>query len=233
MASGQDTARFGLGQRMEANPWHGLFDGPYQAWPPYYEFVVSNVVYGAMEDAWKELEGRLAAYRLVVPGTPTFICQPEVCTAHCCHAFSVNMGEGEAARMTRETGMQMVEFVELDDGEPVTLPMAQPYLLARAEGQCRFLGEDLGCTVYPGRPNACRLYPHFVVFWDAEERRPLFAGKPEFAGAVEAVLAGNANSPLPLLLGHSECPGFTGPPLEESAWKSLLAETYHLQFDVL
>lgn len=186
-----------------------------------------------MNEAWGELEERLAAYRLVLPGTPSFVCQPNVCTAHCCHAFSVNMGDAEAARMTRETGMQMVQFVELDDGEPVTLPMAQPYLLARQEGHCRFLGEDLGCTVYTGRPNACRLYPHFVVFWDAVARRPLFAGKPEFAAAVEATLAGEETSPLPLLLGHSECPGFTGPPLGEPEWRALFGETYHLQFAVL
>lgn len=193
----------------------------------------SNAVYRAMETAWSELEGRLAAYRLVVPGNPSFICQPEACTAHCCHAFSVNMGEAEAARMTRETGMQMVDFVELDDGVPVTLPMAQPYLLARSEGQCRFLGGDLGCTVYAGRPNACRLYPHFVVFWDPAARKPIFGARPGFADAVKAALAGDVPGPIPLLLGHSECPGFTGPPLQESTWKSLLLETYQLQFEEL
>jgi len=193
----------------------------------------SQAVYGAMQRAWAELSERLAAYRLVVPGSPSFICQPETCTAHCCHAFSVNLGEREAERMTRETGMHMVQFLELDDGVPVTLPMAQPYLLARSEGQCRFLGEELGCTVYSGRPNACRLYPHFVVFWDAVARRPLFASQPGFEQAIDSVLAGDESTPLPLLLGHSECPGFTGPPIEEDAWRALLRETFQLQFNEL
>ena len=233
MASGQDTARFRLGQRIGARSGEGFVDGPYRRGPTYYGFVGSNAVHEAMKAAWGELQERLAAYRLVVPGGPSFICQPDVCTAHCCHAFSVNMGEAEAARMTRETGMQMVEFVELDDGAPITLPMLQPYLLARDEGHCRFLGGDLGCTVYSGRPNACRLYPHFVVFWDAVERKPLFGGRPEFAGAIGAVLRGEIVAPLPLLLGHSECPGFTGPPIQESAWKALLLETYQLQFEEL
>ncbi len=187
-------------------------------------------VYAAMGAAWQALEERLAAYQLVLPGSPAFICQPLVCTAHCCHAFSVNMGDAEAERMTRETGMQLVQFVELDDGEPITLPMAQPYLLARSEGQCRFLGAELGCSVYHGRPNACRLYPHFVVFWDADEKRPIYGHQPGSGEAVAAVLRGEAAAPLPLLLGHSECPGFTGPVLDGAAWRELLVETYHLQF---
>lgn len=188
-------------------------------------------LYTAMEAAWSQLSERLAAYRLVLPGSPSFICQPEACTAHCCHAFSVNLGEREAERFSRETGRQLVEFVELDDGKPVTLPLAQPYLLARREGQCRFLGDHLGCTVYAGRPNACRLYPHFVVFWDEAERRPLFAPRGDVGRSVTSVLEGDVAAPLPLLLGHSECPGFTGPPLGEAAWRALLRETYQLQFE--
>jgi Fe-S-cluster containining protein len=187
----------------------------------------------AMREAWLELEGRLAAYRLVLPGSPAFICQPQTCTAHCCHAFSVSLGEGESARMTRETGMQMVEFVELEEGQPITLPLAQPYLLAREGGHCRFLSGDLGCEAYPGRPNACRLYPHFVVFWDSEERKPLFGVHPDAEHAVERALQGEVPHPLPLLLGHTECPGFTGPPLPEAVWRALLAETYHMQIEAV
>lgn len=184
-----------------------------------------------MEDAWAQLEGRLAAYRLVLPGSLSFICQPDVCTAHCCHAFSVNLGEREAERFSHETGRQLVEFVELDEGSPLTLPLAQPYLLARQGGHCQFLGEELGCTVYTGRPNACRLYPHFVVFWDERQHRPLFTPTAGGEAAVRTVLEGGVGAPLPLLLGHSECPGFTGPPLGETAWRELLRETYQLQFE--
>ena len=186
-----------------------------------------------MEGAWQRLEPRLAAYRLLVPGSPAFICQPEACTAHCCHAFSVNLGEREVDRMSRATGMQMVEFLELDEGEPITLPMAQPYLLARRDGRCRFLGEGLGCDVYAGRPNACRLYPHFVVFWDEAAQRPLFGGGEDLGASVERVVAGELGEPLPLLLGHSECPGFTGPPIAERDWRELLQHTYQLQFEAV
>jgi Fe-S-cluster containining protein len=127
----------------------------------------------------------------------------------------------------------MVEFVELDDGVPITLPMAQPYLLARREGKCQFLGAELGCTAYSGRPNACRLYPHFVVFWDEAGRRPMFGEHEGLEGAVAEAVAGRQGEPLPLLLGHSECPGFTGPPIGEDAWREILRTTYQLQFAIV
>lgn len=183
-----------------------------------------------MAAAWEQVRDRFGAYSLILPGSPAFICQPDACGAHCCHAFSVNLGEAEAARMARVTGMRRIDFLELDDSEPIVLPLAQPFLLARREGRCQFLGADLGCTVYAGRPNACRLYPHFVVFVDRERGRVRAPSPPDGRASIESALAGIASNPVPLLLGHVECPGFTGAPLPESHWQALLSDTYQLQY---
>lgn len=198
---------------------------------PYDDEVTLQGSLEGVATAWERVRQRFGAYSLVMPGSPSFICQPTVCTAHCCHAFSVSMGESEAERMTRETGMQRVRFLELEDGEPISLPLAQPYLLAREGGHCRFLGADLGCTVYSGRPNACRLYPHFVVFFDPGAGKMTTPQPAEARTAVETLLSGEPPPFVPLLLGHVECPGFIGEPLSEAAWRSLLAATCQLQYE--
>jgi Fe-S-cluster containining protein len=198
---------------------------------PYDRQVDPSPVIRGMAGAWDQVRERFGAYSLIVPGSPAFICRPEACTAHCCHAFSVNLGEAEADRMTRETGMRRIEFLELDDREPIALPLAQPFLLARSGGHCRFLGEDLGCTVYAGRPNACRLYPHFVVFVDVERGRVAAPSPADGRASIQSALASAASNPVPLLLGHVECPGFTGEPLTVSDWRDLLAATYQLQYE--
>lgn len=197
----------------------------------YHPGVTAHAALNHMVAAWDCVRERFGAYALVLPGTPSFICQANLCTAHCCHAFSVNMGEAEAGRMARETGMAPVQFLELEDGDPITLPLAQPFLLAREGGHCRFLGPDLDCTVYSGRPNACRLYPHFVVFVDAATGKVTTPSPGDGRRAVDALLAGELSSPVPLLLGHVECPGFTGDPLPEASWRALLEATYQLQHE--
>jgi len=194
--------------------------------------VTAHAALDRIVAAWDCVRDRFGAYSLVLPGTPSFICQPNLCTAHCCHAFSVNMGEAEAGRMARETGMALVQFLELEEGEPITLPLAQPFLLPRRR-PLPFPRPRARCTVYTGRPNACRLYPHFVVFVDAATGK--VTTPPPGAGrrAVDALLAGQSSSFVPLLLGHVECPGFTGDPLPEASWRTLLEATYHLQYEEL
>ena len=184
-----------------------------------------------VERAWADVAARFEAYHIVLPGSASFLCQPEVCTAYCCHAYSVSLSEADVARFRRFEQLEPIEFLELDeDGSPVTLPMAQPYLLARADNHCKMLGPDLGCNAYEGRPNACRLYPHFVVFWDAEAGRARTTPSKRTNASFEAAARGNIHGLVPLLLGHSECPGFTGPPLDEIGWASLFARTYQLQY---
>lgn len=199
----------------------------------YHRSVTAHAALDRVVAAWDRVRERFGAYSLVLPGTPSFVCQPDLCTAHCCHAFSVNMGESEAERMAQETGMARVQFLELEEDEPITLPLVQPYLLAREGGHCRFLGAELDCTVYPGRPNACRLYPHFVVFVDSATGKVTTPDPGDGRRAVDALLAGEPSSPVPLLLGHVECPGFTGDPLPEASWRALLGATYQLQYEEL
>ena len=76
---------------------------------------MSEALFEAMREAWGQASARFEAYQLIVPGSPRFICQPEVCTAYCCHAYSVNLGDAEVARMQRFEGLEPLEFLELDE----------------------------------------------------------------------------------------------------------------------
>jgi len=180
---------------------------------------------------WEVVAPRLAAYRLVLPGAASFVCQASLCEANCCRAFSVALGEGEVERLGRASGLPASAFLELEEGEPVTLPLALPYLLARSGNGCRLLGTDLGCTQYEGRPDACRLYPHFVLFFEPATGRPVHSDMAAMGVALEWALGrAEAAAYLPLLLRHGECPGFTGPAIGREAWSSLLEETAYLQY---
>jgi Fe-S-cluster containining protein len=191
--------------------------------PPLSAFLES------MAAAWALARDRYQAYELLLPGAPSFICQPDLCGAHCCRAFSVSLDDREVARMARTSTLAPSAFLECEDGQPITLPLVQPYLLARDDGACGLL-RGLSCGQYAGRPDACRLYPHFVVLADPESGRPL-PSKPEVSRRlVGAALRGDPCQPVPMLLRHVECPGFTGPPLDEAAWRRLFVHTARLQF---
>ena len=180
-----------------------------------------------LQAAWARVEARYGSYRLVLPGEPGFICQPHSCDAYCCRAFNVALDEGEVERMAATSGLSPSRFLESEDGEVLTLPLATPFVLGRNEGHCVFLSAELACEQYEGRPDACRSYPHQVVFVDPASGRA--AQPPPGVGrrAVEAVVAGTVvEGALPLLLRHDQCPGFTGPPSTEEAWAGLFRETY-------
>ena len=184
-----------------------------------------------MEHAWGAMAGRFEAYRMVSPGDQSFICQPETCNAHCCRAFSVSLGEREAERMRRSSGRAWVEFLETDGDTLIELPLAQPYLLKRTEGKCHLLLENLACGEYHGRPDACRLYPHFVIMVDRQSGKPVHGDVAGIRAATERALTGALHERLlPLLLRHVECPGFTGPPLSDGDWFALLERTARLQY---
>lgn len=192
-----------------------------------FEMTAESLNLARMQRTWDAIKERYQAYQLVLPGSPRFVCQAELCDAHCCRAFSVNLGESEVARMEQESGLQTVQFLECEDGRPVVLPLAQPFLLARNDNRCRLLGDDLGCTQYHGRPNACRLYPHFVVFIDEASKRPVTA---DLGGIVRSFEPPPAGPYVPLLLAHVECPGLTGAPLDQTEWDRLIRQTYQLQY---
>jgi hypothetical protein len=127
------------------------------------------------------------------------------------------------------------DFLECEEGEPVALPLATPYVLGRRDGACLFLEPSLRCGAYPGRPNACRLYPHFLLLV-AADGTPRFADHARLEDALAALEdAGGEPSPacerpVPLLVRHTHCPGFGGPPLDLGAWTALVRETLDLQF---
>lgn len=184
-----------------------------------------------MRSVWELVAERFSAYQLTLPGSPTFICQPHTCDAQCCRRFSVNLGEAEVDRFAKASGLQLIEFLECEEGKPIALPIAQPYLLARGDGACKQLGSDLGCGQYQGRPNACRLYPHFILFIDPETARPVHGDEPGMSRSYAAALAGEEPAPyVPLLLRHVDCPGFTGAPMSDADWAALFADTYLLQY---
>jgi Fe-S-cluster containining protein len=173
---------------------------------------------------------------LLQPGDPSFVCLIDECPSHCCKIYSVSLGEREKERMARFSGLEPVEFLEVENGEPIHLPLSQPYLLSRTDGHCSQLGEGYRCGQYEGRPDACRQYPHHVLFVDPATGKPTHGDTDAMAEALGVVNApeGRSSQYIPLLMRHIECPGFDqGPPLGEAEWLALLNQTAGLQYPVL
>lgn len=189
------------------------------------------VEFAALRTAWAEAASKYEAYNLVLPGDPSFLCQPQECDAYCCRTFSVSLGDREVAHFERESGLSPTAFLELEEGEPVALPLAQPFLLARTDGRCSMLGGDLGCTQYEARPDACRLFPYQLLFIDDERHRNVRPSAAERVAAVESMLRGEAAAGVTVfLVGHTECPGFTAAPLTQADWEALVRRIFGLQF---
>lgn len=226
LGAAKDNAGRGLGQSTEI----AVADIAPRT-PRYHTGMPDNEVPTAsLQSAWARVAPRYAAYDLVLPGSATFVCQAELCDAYCCRAYTVNLGEAEVARMARESRLDPTRFLEYYDGLPLALPMAQPFLLKREDNRCALLGDDLRCGQYHGRPDACRLYPHFLVFIKRSTWKPVYADTGEFARSVAAFEAGREAPLVPLLLRHVECPGFTGPPISVEAWWTLFEATRLAQY---
>jgi Fe-S-cluster containining protein len=186
-----------------------------------------------MRAAWEIVASRLMAYSLVTSGDASFICQAELCSAHCCKKFTVNLDQTELQHLAAVTGLPPSRFLECEEGVPVVLPLAQPYVLSRTDGHCTLLGDDLLCTAYDGRPGACRLYPYFIVAVDVDSRRPVYGDVDAIRAACAAAARGALDGPLvPLLLRHLECPGFTGPAQAPADFWRLFGSTAALQYPV-
>jgi Fe-S-cluster containining protein len=191
-----------------------------------------------LRDIWTRVAPKCAEFDLVLPGNPSFVCQASSCPVHCCKVFGiVPLGDREVIRLSRASGIAPLTLIETEDGEPLThpaFPAGRPYFLARSNGICRFLGPDLLCGQYAGRPDACRQYPHYLFFFDSLTERPVKANWSAMRAAVGRLAASGptVEGPelVPLLLRHRDCPGFTGPPLSPSDWRTLLDETLVLQY---
>ena len=193
---------------------------------PAYDRGMEQHISSRMERAWTLARDRFSGYELIRPGDPTFICQAQDCPVQCCKVFSVTLTEREVERLSSFSGKQARDFLECEDGEPIYLPLADPYVLKRSDGGCSLLGEHHLCTEYEGRPDACRLYPHHVVFVLEETGKPVSGNLDILRFAVR----GHSETIVPLLLRHLECPGFTGPPIALHDWEELFIETYRLQY---
>jgi Fe-S-cluster containining protein len=195
---------------------------------PYHGGVVSLAE--RSRAAWAAIAARFGGYGFVGPETPAFRCLSSACPVNCCRPFTVALDAEDLERFLRLSGLPVESVVECEGGVPVVLPLAEPYVLAREGGACRFLGADGRCTQYEARPTACRLYPYQVVFVDEGTGR-LIAPSPERVREAMAALEGVGGvGTVPVLLFHRACPGFVGEPLGEVAWLRLLRDTLSLQF---
>jgi Fe-S-cluster containining protein len=81
------------------------------------------------------------------------------CTSHscmqCCLETSMPLSSSDITRIVK-LGYERSDFVTmLTDGA---------YQLRNRSGRCVFLSE-VGCTIYPNRPEGCQLYP---LIWDED-----------------------------------------------------------------
>jgi Fe-S-cluster containining protein len=177
--------------------------------------------------AWRPIAERYPAYSLLRPGDASFICQAQACQSYCCHAFSVSMGESDVARMRAASRLPASRFLECEDGQPLVVPLYQPYLMARSDGRCTLLRPDMACGQYEGRPDDCRLYPHQVLFAHRKDGGEAHPSRRNIRRTLAFEVEGEL---VPLLIRHNECPGFTGPALSVDAWAAQLRETATIQY---
>lgn len=109
-----------------------------------------------------------ASERLVLPGTPAFVCLADECGALCCRApYRADLNEAEAARL--------IPVAEIEEHGSVAL------LAQDADGACGLLDPDLRCREYALRPSGCAQYPYLLHF---EGAAPLLMRDPACPGFV-------------------------------------------------
>lgn len=101
--------------------------------------------------------------RLEANETFSFACHPGVpCFTDCCRQLELALTPYDVLRLARETGMHSREFLDQyviqEQDEEETFPRFYLTMVDDGRASCVFVSEK-GCTVYPGRPGACRAYP--------------------------------------------------------------------------
>ncbi len=86
------------------------------------------------------------------------------CWNACCKGADVTLTPFDILRLTRALGIAATEFLERYAlpamSEKANLPVAKLRMAGAAgDGDCVFLDEEAGCTVYADRPATCRYYP--------------------------------------------------------------------------
>lgn len=104
-----------------------------------------------------------ACFRLLTQGSFRFACHPGVdCFNECCADLRLVLTPYDILRMKGHLGLDAEEFLvrytvpHLDKGSP--FPMLRLRMEEKGRKACPFVGEE-GCSIYPNRPGACRLYP--------------------------------------------------------------------------
>ena len=92
------------------------------------------------------------------------------CFNRCCSDVAIVLTPYDVLRMRRALRMESGEFLEQYTQSPFTKDQKFPAVLLKMEAatrRCPFVTEA-GCTIYPNRPWACRMYP----LGSAEPRNP-------------------------------------------------------------
>ena len=93
----------------------------------------------------------------------TFLCNPDLsCFNQCCHTPTVILSPYDLLRLKQGLGISSTALRQRYTRQEIepnsNLPLVFIDAFRSPEGGCPFLGEH-GCTVYPHRPAACRLFP--------------------------------------------------------------------------
>lgn len=93
----------------------------------------------------------------------TFSCHPEVdCFTNCCRQLELALTPYDVLRLKQETKLDSTAFLDryvIREQEPVdAFPRFYLTMVDDGKASCVFVAKS-GCTVYPGRPGACRTYP--------------------------------------------------------------------------
>jgi len=98
------------------------------------------------------------------PGEPfSFTCHPAIdCFTDCCRQLELALTPYDILRLKRQTGMDsaafLAQYVIQEQEEEDAFPRFYLTMVNDGRASCVFVS-DKGCTVYPGRPGACRAYP--------------------------------------------------------------------------
>jgi Fe-S-cluster containining protein len=89
---------------------------------------------------------------------------------NCCKEPLLPLTDADVIRIRESTGDDPIDFVRFVDKDAIDLddePEAfallsqgkRVMILRHQGGGCRYLGEDLRCTIYEARPLGCRIFP--------------------------------------------------------------------------
>jgi Fe-S-cluster containining protein len=93
----------------------------------------------------------------------TFGCHPNVtCFTECCRELDLLLTPYDVLSLSKELQMSSTEFIDryvvIEQDEDDVFPMLYLGMVDDGRASCPFISKN-GCSVYNGRPGACRAYP--------------------------------------------------------------------------